>query len=393
MKNEFYARSLVALLILTCGLGPGLQAQCLCSGGVPATPVTYYSIIDTTDAPSTTISFPKFDPSIGTLSCIYFNDTLSGVSTTGVRNLASFDATYKFLLNISNDISGPGINVNESFSKNYGPTLLTAYGTPGDTTTYGPDTIFNHSAHVSNTSNASPYLGSSGTVDFVYTLNGGLLSTQGGVNYSNKIRTRYWGAFRLTYYWCPNAVLANGLKHFNIAGNNKNFVLTWDVYNEDPGNKYTVEYSRDGHSFTALGSMAAQNSNTSYAKYRFPYSAGRQEEGYYSFRIKQVSPAGLVLYSPVRSVLLEEENEISYQTAPNPAGKSVNISFYKPVSGNYQIELVNMSGQILYQHQYRLINQYNINVEWTAPIPKGLYFLRVKDQQQALQKMTKLLLN
>ncbi|HEU4608414.1 MAG TPA: T9SS type A sorting domain-containing protein, partial [Chitinophagaceae bacterium] len=140
-------------------------------------------------------------------------------------------------------------------------------------------------------------------------------------------------------------------------------------------------------------SMAAQNSNTSYAKYRFPYSAGRQEEGYYSFRIKQVSPAGLVLYSPVRSVLLEAENEISYQTAPNPAGKSVNISFYKPVSGNYQIELVNMSGQVLYQHQYRLINQYNIHVEWSAPIPKGLYFLRVKDQQQALQKMTKLLLN
>src|SRR5580704_484038 len=157
------------------------SAQCLCSGGIPATSVTYYNPLDTTNASTSTISFPQFDPSIGTLSCVSLTDTISGITTTNVQNTASTKTQYEFLLLVANNITGPGISVNEDFTKTYGPDSLSAGGSPGDSITYGPDNIFTNVKDSTASTNTAPYLGL-GSVNFVYALNGGLNSVEGGFN-------------------------------------------------------------------------------------------------------------------------------------------------------------------------------------------------------------------
>src|SRR5438067_1657874 len=118
-----------------------VSAQCTCSGGLAATAVDYYSSFTPTSASSIIINFPKFNPSIGTLSCLTLKDSLSGITTTNAQNLNPDSTVYKFVLNVAYDIEGPtggGISNGNSYSKNYGPDTLAPVGTAGDHITYGP---------------------------------------------------------------------------------------------------------------------------------------------------------------------------------------------------------------------------------------------------------------
>ena len=56
------------------------------------------------------------------------------ISTSEVTNTASVPVTYRFLLNVTNDFSGPGVSVNESANRNYGPTLFSFIGDSADRT-------------------------------------------------------------------------------------------------------------------------------------------------------------------------------------------------------------------------------------------------------------------
>jgi len=118
------------------------MAQCLCSGGVAPNTVTYLDTISPTNASSSSFSFPKFDPSIGTLGCVGLNDTISGITTTTVWNLASSKTEYQFLLTVANNISGPGISVTDAYTTPYGPDSLNAKGDSPATALYMGPTIY-----------------------------------------------------------------------------------------------------------------------------------------------------------------------------------------------------------------------------------------------------------
>src|ERR1700722_11922513 len=83
-------------------------AQCNCSAGVPATPLTYYKTFAPTTAATTTISFPQFAPSVGQLQCLSVWDTATGVtSTTALNKDLSDSVEYTFLLALTASFKGP----------------------------------------------------------------------------------------------------------------------------------------------------------------------------------------------------------------------------------------------------------------------------------------------
>src|ERR1700743_2272258 len=96
------------------------NAQCNCSPTTTATPVSFYTSFPSTNANSTTISLPKFNPAIGTLSCLSFEDTISGITTTPVKNIGSTTTIFKFLLTVADDLEGPAggdISITNSYAK------------------------------------------------------------------------------------------------------------------------------------------------------------------------------------------------------------------------------------------------------------------------------------
>lgn len=392
MKNYLHTLPYFLLFLVLAYIPPKSYAQCLCSGGDPATPLTYYYKLDTSNGASATISFPKFDPAVGILSCVRFNDTLSLVTISEVINMSPFAVTYRFLLNVTNNITGPGISISESATRNYGPTVLAGSGSGGDRTTYGPDTLFELDAHQTNTSSVASYLGSTGNVDFVYTVNGGLISQQGGIDYIHQISSKYWGGFRLTYYWCPNLVLATNIKNFSAYKKDRAVLLKWVTDNKTPGSSYEIEYSIDGNNFSGIGKADSKDIAGNTTQHEFQYAAGTTASGKIYFRIKQIDAQGKVSYSSIRIVDMNENSAAGFIVYPNPVERNISMQFDRSLNGNYVVEVTNLAGQVMHHRNIKLNNVNNVQFELTNPPPSGMYYLKLTDSKSKLSYSNKLII-
>ena len=393
MKNYLHTLPYFLLFLLTqIPRTSYAQSICECSNGDPATQLTYNYILDTTDAPSSTISFPKFNPSLGVLVCVTFRDTLSLISTSDVINTASVPVSYRFLLSVTNDIDGPGISVNESATRNYGPTTLAQAGAAGDRTVYGPDTLFKFSKHTTtNWANVASYLGSTGNVNFLYTVNGGLISTQGGINYTYQIVSKYWGAFSLSYYWCPNSVLATNIKNFSAYKKDQSVLLKWITDNKAPGTSYEIEYSTDGNNFTSIGEVDPRNIVGNTTQHEFQFLPGSTQNTKLYFRIKETDPQGKTTYSAIRTVNMNETSLAGFVIYPNPISRKVSMQFDRSLTGNYVAEVTNLAGQVVYNRNMKLHNTNIIQFDLTNPPPSGMYYLKITDVKSRLSYSNKLI--
>jgi type IX secretion system substrate protein len=370
-------------------------AQCLCSGGVAPNTVTYLDTLNPTNASSSTISFPKFDPSIGTLACVGFDDTISGITTTNVWNLASTKTLYKFLLTVANNISGPGISVDEDYTKIYGPDSLNAKGdSPGDSIVYGPDNLFTNTKDHNFTSNTAPYLGSSGTVNYLYTLNGGLISLIGSLNYGDQIVTNYWGTFRLTYNWCPAGLLTNMISNFTAAKNGNYVQLKWQAQNEQKNILYEIEYSTDGTQYFPAGNLQSDpNTEGTIASYQFMYNIFQANTGKLMFRIKRISEDGKsTIYSAIKTVNLNSSGIAGYHTYPNPVKSYTMIEFDEVLTGDFTISLVSATGQIVQQKEVSLAGSNQVRLDLSSHPATGIYYLQVRDKANNHQYISKLII-
>jgi Secretion system C-terminal sorting domain len=397
MKRVYF--SLLAICICMMASYPRIAfAQCTCSGGVPATAIVYNVALPVSSAPTSTVSFPQFNPAIGSLSCLTLQDTMTGVSTTHVQNTGPVKTKFQFLLTVANDIEGPpggGFTEIDPFVKPYGPDSLDMFGTVGDSITYGPDTVFNHNIDHSSTTNTAPYLGL-GTVNFTYTINGGLTSLQGGLNYNDQITTTYWGDFTLTYYWCPAVVLATNIVDFTAGPNGNALLFQWTTANELNNTSYEIQISTDGKQFTGIGQTESDPATTgSTAKYQYQYHPNQAALGNLYFRIQQTEADGKISYSKVIVVSPGGTNgaPISYQTFPNPATNSLIFQFNNNQTGRYMLELVNTAGQVILQKPMTLTGTSQITLDLSPRPVKGLYYLRTRDLTHNQEYVSKVLIN
>jgi hypothetical protein len=363
-----------------------IYAQCNCSATTAATPVSYYASFPSTNAASTTISLPKFDPSVGILSCLSFDDTVNGVTTTKVQNTGSTTTIFKFLLTVADDLEGPagtGISITNSYSKTYGPDTLTSLGNIGDTATHGPDIIIdNEIGNATTNTGLAPFMGA-GNVDFSFTINGGVVSLKGGLNYAQNVSTNYWGNFKITYYWCPLITLSTTITNFTASQGNGSILLQWLSNNQQPNTQYEIQGSKDGKSYYPLGQAEGDASATgSSAKYQYQYNPDPAYVGKLYFRIEQKDPAGKVSFSEV--VIVDPNGAgsgslVSCQTFPNPATNSLQVLFNSNQTGRFLVELVATSGQVVQKRAVTLAGNNQIRLDLTPQPVKGLYFLRTTD--------------
>ncbi|HXB95038.1 MAG TPA: choice-of-anchor E domain-containing protein [Puia sp.] len=367
---------------------------------MPATPIIYYASFPATNQASTTITFPQFNPAIGTLACISLNDTVSGVTTTSALNKAPNPVTYKFQLTVSNDLEGPpggGLSISNTYNRTYGPSTLQRLGFPGDTITYGPDTIFNSEADFASTSsNTAPYLGT-GTVDFTYSLSGGVVSTQGGLNYTAGPTTFYWGNYSLTYYWCPALSLSTTIRNFTATPEGNAIFLQWITDNQQPNTQYDIQVSQDGKSFYSAGQAEGDASSTgASAKYQYQYNPDPSYVGKLYFRIEETDPSGKISLSTILIIDPGASGNgapISFQTFPNPATNSLQVLFNSGQTGRFLVELVATSGQIVRQKAVTLAGSNQITLDLSPQPARGLYFLRTSDLTHNRNFVSKVFIN
>jgi len=369
--------SAVSIILLATLLLPNQGfSQCTCSEGEAPTPIEHVVVLDTTNSSSTLLTFPKFDPSIGILTCVSLHDTISIVSTLGIRNLDPTDKVYEFRLTVTTGVTGAGLSRNTLAEEYYGPDLLGASGSGTDSTVYGPDTLYNNRASETFASDVTGFMGA-GTVNLLYEIGGGVTSLAGGINFNSSIRTRTWGVFKLTYYWCPNIVLSSNIKSFSAVHANNRVNLLWEVVNEEPSNIYELQVSSNGKVFKPVTRLSAGGGHHGQASYDYAYVPNQAINGKLYFRIKQIGADGQVTYSVVRFVYGENQSGQDKITIyPNPLkGSQVSVQFARPLSGNYKVELINMAGQVVYSNMFRIKNTNSLLFEVPGARP-GIYYFR-----------------
>jgi hypothetical protein len=386
----------IVLIISIPGVSP---AQCNCTGGVPATPVTYVGSFSPTNAASTTLTFPQFDPSVGTLWCLSVWDTANGVTTTKATNLDTADSVeYSFLLSLTAALQGPaggGINISKSNNANYGPTTLAPYGLAGDTVSYGPDSLFAGATGFGSTNtNTGPYLGT-GTVKFKFSISGGVVTTEGGASYNAGPYTTYSGTVRITYFWCPSVSLSTDIQNFAATPEGHSLLLQWLTQNQQSNTQYEIQVSQDGQNFNDIGQAESNASTTgSVAKYQYQYYPDPSYVGKLYFRIVETDASGRVSIS---TVLLYDpkggSGDISYQTFPNPATNSLQVQFNANQTGRFLLELIATSGQVVEQKEVTLAGNSMLRLDLNPQPARGLYFLRTTDVTHNRSYVSKVFIN
>jgi hypothetical protein len=390
MKN-IYTR--IFLHLFTIGLLlylPGsITAQCLCSLGVPATPQTQVITIPPTTISTLNFTFQQFNPSIGTLQCVRVYDTITGTSYTGARNTGPDSTNFLFLLSLTNKVSGPGFSITHPFSQTYGYDLLAPYGDilNGDTITYGPANIITVPTGSAGISGNAAYIGA-GTVNISYAVNGGMITQDGGSNYKSSVATTIGGKVSLTYYYCPLSLLANGLQHFSAYKKDQSILLSWDAQNAADIDQFEVEYSIDGLSFTAIAKLQGSHSAAT-SSYNYNYALNGNSTGAVYFRIKQTSNSNTSSYSAVQKIMLNEKNNPGITIRPNPVVTGLTVSFDRPLNGDYSVDLVSLSGQVIVNKKVKLTNSNTIPVNWTSKPAPGIYFTRITNTSTMEQQIVR----
>jgi hypothetical protein len=263
---------------------------------------------------------------------------------------------------------------------------------PGDTITYGPVNVFSGHTDSTVSSSIASYLGA-GTVDYSYTINGGLTTTKGGINYKDSISTIYSGQFGLSYFWCPSSPLASTITSFAATDKGKFVQLVWQSSNEESGINYEIQYSRNGSQFFPIGEQSAGSQTGSLLAYQFQYSINPSIDlGEIYFRIKRVESNGNSSYSTVKMVNLDAGATVGIQTYPNPVTNSVTLTFDENQTGNFLFTLVSLTGQVIQQNQVILIGTNLVNLDISNHPAKGIYFLRAEDPAHNRKYITKLLI-
>ena len=183
--------------------------------------------------------------------------------------------------------------------------------------------------------------------------------------------------------------MSTHISGFNTSLKDNNVLVQWQVNNLQPTDKYEIEVSKDGKGFTNLGEGISQISG-SVASYKFLYNLVPNFSGKLFFRIKQTDNAGKILYSEIRIINCNKNLIATYSAYPNPSVTGVNIQFIKDTDGDYHVELINSTGQLIFQKKYTLNKGGSINIEWTKKPASGIYFLKVRDVKNNLAQIVRL---
>src|SRR5450432_1450614 len=394
MKN-LYLRGIVIYVYICFFNHSASYAQCLCTGGIPATAVDQTISISPTTASTLNFNFQQFNPALGNLSCVSLHDTISGNSVTGALNTGPIRTAFLFQLTLVNKVTGPGISISNIYSATHGIDTLEAFGVvPGDTITYGPENIITLPNGFASTGGNAAYLGV-GTVNFIYSINGGMITLDGGSNYNSSVTTVIGGTLHLTYYWCPTVPLGAVISNFSAYKKNGTISLQWLGTNDQKGIVYEIEYSKDNESWQSAGTVPAGSAPTgTVAQYQYQYNPSQTDVGDLYFRIKRTDPEGNVVYSIVKVVNLQQEDQRpGIQVYPNPVTTKILVQFDEQQTGNFSLELINTTGQIIERKQVQLAGNSIANLDLSTKPASGIYFLRAVNRANNRQFLTKVIVN
>jgi hypothetical protein len=376
-----YSKAFALLYLLLITLIPAAFAQpCTCSGGTKPDSLKYRVELNGLTT-YTSFSFPKFDPALGTLSCMRMEDTVNATMGFELINRVDSRFDYNMNANITATVAGPsGFVASANYVATFGPYDLGAAGIDPDTSVVvGPVTIFSNRRMVRNqTSGLANYIGT-GTVPFTFDLSGPVWPAPSSGNYAANVQTVGDVKVNLTYYYCPSAVLAVNIKQFMVQKKGEKAFISWQSQLAQNIRQYVLEFSTDGRNFQPFVTVQGDGKESQTFEYIHDLTDKKGNHLYY--RILQKDAQGKSMYSTIRAIALTEKAPMQVSAYPNPVQDQLQLGFDRPVNGLFLVEVYSLGGQPLYRREIRMVNSQVIPINLGLKPASGGYFAKITQQQ------------
>jgi hypothetical protein len=164
--------------------------------------------------------------------------------------------------------------------------------------------------------------------------------------------------------------------------------IDWSTVSETNNAFFTVERSHTGNSFESfIVKGGAGNSSIQNDYYVYDHSPFN---GTTYYRLKQTDYDGKFTYSSTIAIQ-NRLNEITVRNVhPNPTTEDLNFEFYSPVNGTVKIEVLDLTGRIVFDKIQNVDEgKSNLNTQ-IAGLAKGVYSLKVEFSEANFKFITKI---
>ena len=193
------------------------------------------------------------------------------------------------------------------------------------------------------------------------------------------VNTSYRSCAIIPQYTCvtPGVVYAS----LSASIVKKSIIVNWITASEENNSHFEVERSLDMKIFKTIGlvldGFTADGTGKAYM-FKENSSVKNDNKPVY-YRLKQISNDGIVTYSSIMTVGLEEKvpNAIM-QVTPNPFSNKLTISFNSFETGLAEIRILNLAGQTMLSKQSTIIKgNINLQLEGFSSLAPGIYIARL----------------
>jgi hypothetical protein len=169
------------------------------------------------------------------------------------------------------------------------------------------------------------------------------------------------------------------LLEFNAWKSRSAVELSWRTASEVSNDRFEVERSRDGTSFTKIGTVKGHGTSFNHA---YGFTDEQPYSGNNFYRLRQVDYDGKHAFSPIRVVQFgaaSDGKELGLRVYPNPVKHLLNIELNQIPSEDYSIRLMDTNGSLVKEEHFsgEMMMQLN-NVE------SGIYILQLINAQGEL---------
>ncbi len=176
----------------------------------------------------------------------------------------------------------------------------------------------------------------------------------------------------------PNQISCNNILpvtwlYVNGQLQNGNAIIKWATASESNTQKFEIEHSGNGISFSKIGNVTAAGNSSITQHYQFLHNSPAVGKNYY--RIKQIDLDGRFSYSSI-ILLQNKDSKTNIIIAPNPVVNEATLFFNE--TGNKTLQLLTTGGQIVYTEKINgTNNSHTINM---SKLASGIYVLRLQTE-------------
>lgn len=168
------------------------------------------------------------------------------------------------------------------------------------------------------------------------------------------------------------SVLPIELISFTATARDGEVDLNWETNENQGGEIYEVEWSRDAQRFAPVDAMKALQGMT-----RFSLTHQHPLPGRNFYRLRSTDSDGTVTFSEIRQVTTVQQDLL--QLWPNPASAAVHLSLSLEESATVAIDIFDASGQRIHTRQLDAkTGVHDIRLDLSDHLPSGVYHVKVR---------------